>query len=123
MERSDDSGDGVTLPTCPLCNGPIEPGQQYCSHCQQVLSSNAPLRPAAAGKPKWYYNIWFVLLMLIFVLGPLGLPLVWKNPTFPRWLKITLTLAMVAYTVLLIDATLKAVAAVMNQMQQFNATF
>ena len=108
---------------CPLCNAAIEPGRTYCARCEQLLSGSSVSRPAQPAHPKWYYNVWVVLLMLFFVLGPLGLPLVWKNPNFSRWIKIALTLAMVVYTALLIEATLKAVAAVMNQMQQLNATF
>ena len=73
-------------------------------------------------KPKWYYNVWFVLVMLFLVVGPLGLPLVWKNPRFSRWVKIALTLVMVLYTVALIDLTIRAFRAVMDTMNQFNTT-
>ena len=83
--------------------------------------TDVPTQPGPT-KPRWYYNIWFVLLMLFFVLGPLGLPLVWKNPRFSRWVKVMLTLIMVLYTVLLIDLTLRAVRAVTEQVNQFNAT-
>ena len=109
---------------CPLCNAPIEPERTHCSRCEQLLSGVSPAQPqSSAGKPKWYYNVWVVLLMLLFVLGPFGLPLVWKNPTFSRGVKVALTVVMVVYTMLLIDATLKAVTAVLNHLQQFNAAF
>ena len=107
--------------TCPLCNAPVGPDQKYCVRCEQLLSGRAPAQTQA--RPKWYHNVWIVLLMLVFVLGPLGLPLVWKNPSFSRWIKVALTLAMVVYTVALIDVTLKAVTAVMHEMQQFNGVF
>lgn len=74
-------------------------------------------------KPKWYYNVWFTLVMLFFVLGPFGLPLVWKNPHFPRWVKVMLTLIMVLYTVWLVDLTIRVFRAVMEQMDQLNATY
>jgi hypothetical protein len=74
-------------------------------------------------KPKWYYNVWFVLLMLFFVLGPLGLPLVWKNPRFSRGVKVTLTLVMILYTVVLIDVTVRMFRAVMQGVEQFHSTF
>lgn len=46
---------------------------------------------------KWYYRPWFVIFMLVFFLGPLGLPLVYKSPRFNlRW-KIGLTLLMLVY--------------------------
>lgn len=72
-------------------------------------------------RPKWYYNVWFVFLMLFFVVGPFGLPLVWKNPRFSRRVKVALTLAMIAYTVLLVDVTVRMVRAVMNEANQFNS--
>ncbi|MBI3322025.1 MAG: hypothetical protein HYZ91_07155 [Candidatus Omnitrophica bacterium] len=71
---------------------------------------------------KWYHNIWFVLFMLFFVLGPFGLPLVWKNPRFSRALKVALTVAMVLYTLLLVELTVRAVRAVMGEINQFNST-
>ena len=78
--------------------------------------------PAEPPQAKWYHNIWFVLFMLFFLLGPFGLPLVWKNPRFSRALKIALTVTMVLYTLLLVDLTLRAVRAVMGELGQFNAT-
>ena len=126
MEAVTQPGARVNEPTCPLCNAPMEPGpdRKYCARCEQLLSGAAPaqsLRPAP--QPKWYHNIWVLLLMLFFVLGPLGLPLVWKNPTLARWVKVALTLAMIVYTMLLIEGTLKMVSAVMNEMQQINSAF
>lgn len=73
-------------------------------------------------RPKWYYNVWFVLVMLFFVVGPFGLPLVWKNPRFSRWAKIALTLVMVCYTVALGEVSVQAFRAVMEGVRQFNST-
>ncbi|MDP3704116.1 MAG: hypothetical protein Q8R78_06985 [Candidatus Omnitrophota bacterium] len=73
-------------------------------------------------KPKWYYNVWFILAMLLFVLGPFGLPLVWKHPRWSRWIKITLTLVMVFYTAALIYGTIRAGQAVIQGVEQFNST-
>lgn len=74
-------------------------------------------------RSKWFYNVWFVLFMLFFVLGPFGLPLVWKNPRFARWVKVVLTLLMVAYTVALIDLTIRAYQAVMAEVQNLQSTY
>ena len=75
-----------------------------------------------APKPKWYYNVWFVLLMLFFVLGPFGLPLVWKHPRWSRWIKIALTFVMVLYTVALIGGTAWVGQALIRGVEQFNST-
>src|SRR2546422_689663 len=67
-----------------------------------------------APRPRWYYRPWWVLLMLFLVLGPFGLPLLWKNPSFSRWSKIALTVAVAAYTILLVEAVLIAIRAVIR---------
>ena len=50
---------------------------------------------------KWYLNPWMVLALTFFVLGPLGLPLVYKCPNFGRKTKIFLTILVSIYTVYL----------------------
>ena len=72
---------------------------------------------------KWYYNVWFVLLMLFFVLGPFGLPLVWKHPRFSRLVKLLLTLAVLVYTVWLIDLSIRAARLAVEHFQQINSSF
>lgn len=73
-------------------------------------------------RARWYYNVWFVLFMLFFVLGPFGLPLVWKNPRFPRWVKLTLTVLMACYTVVLVDVTIRMFQTVSDALRsQFNS--
>ena len=76
----------------------------------------------ASPKPKWYYNVWFVLVMLFFVLGPFGLPLVWKNPRFSRGVKLALTGVMTLYTLLLVDLTMRMLRMVIHEINQFNST-
>jgi len=48
-------------------------------------------------KSNWYASVWFVLLMLFVVLGPLGLPLLWKSSRFSKGAKVILTIATVVY--------------------------
>lgn len=110
---------GATTNTCPLCGATTPEPATFCSQCGQPLGGTP--RPAQP-QPRWYYNIWFVLFMLFFVVGPFGLPLVWKNPRLSRGVKLALTLAMTVYTVLLIDLTRRTVQAVMNEVSQFQST-
>ena len=72
-------------------------------------------------KPKWYYSIWFVLVMLFLVMGPFGVPLLWKSPRFPKWAKIALTIAVALYTYWLIAATLAMTRAIMDQYRQLQS--
>lgn len=111
---------GATTNACPLCGAATPGPAAFCSQCGQPLAG-VP-RPAPA-KPRWYYNVWFVLFMLFFVAGPFGLPLVWKNPKLSRGVKLALTAAMLVYTVLLIDLTRRMFQAVMNEVNQLNAVW
>ena len=72
---------------------------------------------------KWYHNIWVVLFMLFFVLGPLGLPMVWRNPRFSQNVKWLLTLSMVVYTIALIGMTISAFRIAMEHIQQLGVSF
>lgn len=72
---------------------------------------------------KWYHNIWFILFMLFFVLGPFGLPLVWKHPRLSQGVKWLLTLSMVVYTVALIGLTIEAARVMMDRFNQIGVSF
>ena len=73
--------------------------------------------PAPPSAPSWYYRPWAVVLLLFFVLGPLGLPLLWKSPSFTRVWKVILTVAMAVYTVLLVESVVVAVRLAMEQLK------
>ena len=105
---------------CPACGAVTGSPAAYCSQCGMALSSaQAQAKPAVS---KWYYNVWFVLFMLFFVVGPFGLPLVWKNPRFSRGIKGFLTLAMVVYTLALVKLTIVTTQAILQHVNEFNAT-
>jgi hypothetical protein len=58
-------------------------------------------------KVKWYLNPIIVVLLLFFVLGPFGLPLLFKSPKFTRTSRIILTIIVIVYTLFLISASLE----------------
>jgi len=76
--------------------------------------------PTPPSRCKSYYRAWSVLLLLFLVLGPFGLPLLWRSPSFSRCMKLTLTIVVLAYSVLLLEAVLTAVRLALEQM---NAIF
>ena len=110
----------VNAQVCSLCGTTLPAEATVCSHCGKLREKTLPSR--ATLPSKWYHNIWFVLVLLFCVLGPFGLPLVWKNPRFARWVKVALTIVVILYTMWLVDVTLKMVHAVMNEINQFNTT-
>jgi hypothetical protein len=66
----------------------------------------------------WYYRPWAVVVLLFLVLGPLGLPFLWRSPSFTRGWKIILTVAMVVYTVVLVESVVVAVRVATEQMMK-----
>ncbi len=56
---------------------------------------------------KWYLKPISVVLILFFVLGPFGLPLLYKSPKFSRVAKIVLTVVVMIYTIYLVFASLE----------------
>jgi hypothetical protein len=63
--------------------------------------------PKEDEKVKWYLRPISVVLLLFFILGPFGLPLLYKSPKFSKTSKILLTIAVIIYTSYLIFASLK----------------
>ena len=75
------------------------------------MAGSAPTPPS-----RWYYRPWSVVFLLFFVLGPFGLPLLWKSPAFSRGMKIALAVAVMAYSALLVETVLMGVRVAMEQM-------
>jgi hypothetical protein len=46
----------------------------------------------------WYHRPGWLVVLILFVLGPLAIPLVWGSPVLSRRGKIVLTSVAVAYT-------------------------
>jgi len=63
--------------------------------------------PKEDEKGKWYLRPISVVLLLFLILGPFGLPLLYKSPKFSRTSKIILTIAVIIYTSYLIFASLE----------------
>lgn len=69
-------------------------------------------------KTKWYLRPIGVVLLLFFVLGPLGLPLLYKSPEFSKASKIILTIVVIAYTFYLIFASLEIARELFRKMEE-----
>jgi hypothetical protein len=66
---------------------------------------------------KWYYRPFWVLVLLFVVLGPLGLPYLWRSPRFSRGAKIFLTGCVIVYTGLIVVETIRIVHEVRDEMK------
>ena len=76
--------------------------------------------PKEEGRVKWYLRPISVVLLLFFVLGPFGLPLLYKSPQFSKTAKIILTIAVVIYTSYLIFASVKMVRELYTRMEELS---
>lgn len=74
--------------------------------------------PEEEGKMKWYLRPFGVILLLFFVLGPFGLPLLYKSPKFSRTLKIILSIVVIVYTFYLIFASLEIGRELYTRMEE-----
>jgi hypothetical protein len=70
-------------------------------------------------KIKWYLRPIGLILLLFFVLGPFGLPLLYKSPKFSKTLKIVLTIAVTIYTLYLIIASVEIGRNLYIKMEEF----
>jgi hypothetical protein len=70
------------------------------------------------GKVKWYLRPISVVLLLFFVLGPFGLPLLYKSPKFSKTSKIILTIALIIYTSYLIFVSLEIAGQLYSRMEE-----
>ena len=64
-------------------------------------------KPSQEENIKWYLRPIGVVLLLFFVLGPFGLPLLYKSPKFSRKVKLVLTVFVIIYTIYLIIGSLE----------------
>ena len=68
---------------------------------------------------KWYLRPLVVILLLFFVLGPFGLPLLYKSPKFTKRLKIILTVIVILYTTYLIIVSVEMGRKLYMQMEEY----
>jgi hypothetical protein len=73
-------------------------------------------------KVKWYLRPLGLVLLLFFVLGPFGLPLLYKSPKFSKKSKILLTIAVMIYTAYLISASLEIGRKIYMRMEEYQGT-
>lgn len=73
----------------------------------------------ASGNIRWYHRPWVVIMMLFFVLGPLGLPLLYASPRFNKFWKVVLTVLVTIYTVYVVYACVMVVKQTVNALSGF----
>jgi hypothetical protein len=67
-------------------------------------------------KLQWYYRGWAIALAIL-CFGPLGLILLWFRPGLNKWVKIWISAAVIAFTILYIQQSIEFYKRIMEYYQ------
>ena len=70
-------------------------------------------------RDKWYFNP-LVIFIIILAAGPFALPLVWRSPSFKKWQKITITLALIILTMWLIKISVELYQILLKELNSIS---
>jgi hypothetical protein len=94
-------------PVCRQCTSSLDADDNYCRRCGTPTSFGLNLGVAPPAKrPAIWESPWVILPLLLFVLGPLAFPLLWRSHRFTFTWKCILTVLVTAATIFFIWGTL-----------------
>jgi hypothetical protein len=66
---------------------------------------------------KWYFSLW-VLVIAVFLLGPMAIPLVWMNPRLSKGVKIAVIIFIMIMFVWFLYLSAEIVKAVIKEVAE-----
>jgi hypothetical protein len=88
------------------------------SEAEEVLTLEGS--PPKKKKLPWYFRIW-VIILAIFTFGPLALPLLWVRPGTGVWVKVSVSVLVIAMTVWMVMGAAEYYDLMMQHMQELSA--
>ena len=90
LDTTTDNSSAAIHIACHQCRRILQPADAVCPGCGHP--STQPLRRTAARPAGWTENRRLVVCLMVFAIGPLGFPVLWRSRAFSRFEKIFWTL-------------------------------
>jgi hypothetical protein len=83
-------------------------------------TDEVPVTGNSEDKIEWYFRPWAIVVAIVCA-GPLGLPLLWFRPRTGAWLKISVSVLVVAATIWMVVGATEYYEVMMQHMQELSA--
>ena len=109
---------------CPHCAALVRPAEESCLQYGNEVTNKFPAVSESANRARpWIDDPASILGLLFLVLGAAGLPWLWKSQAFSHSTKWLLSIAVLAYTCLLIWLTWIAAGYLNVQIEAIRAAW